>query len=196
LDKAYRQQAKFCVIFASEDYERKLWTKFEMERARARSFFQKNQAYILPYLLDDSDFARGFMSVGCLTYRTHDEDKLAKAIRQKLNRRPERRLIIWLKDLYRIKSRLAATIILIMGGSAIALKDQFTPVNALTEDIYKRDGREISGSMCKDTTFSFSQGRGTCSHHGGVWYKVDTVIHNKTMEQCKEEAKRTSLFLP
>jgi hypothetical protein len=196
LDRAYRLQAKYCVVFVSKDYQRKRWTNFELGRAQARSFFQKNEAYILPYLLDESEFTKEFLDVGCLKHQTHDEDKLAKAIIDKLNKRLERRFIIWLKDLYRIKRRLITAIILILGGGTFLLKDKLTPVNALAERIYESAGHEVSGSVCKDSTFSYKQGQGACSHHGGVWYKVDTIIHDKTTEQSKKEAKKTSLFGP
>ncbi len=196
LDRAYRLQAKFCVVFVSEDYQRKRWTKFELGRAQARSFFQKNQAYVLPYLLDESDFTKEFLAVGCLRHKTHDEHRLAKAIIDKLNKRPERRLAFWLKDLYRIKRRLAIAIMLLSGGTAFLLKDKLTPVNTLSENIYERNGHKISGSVCKDTTFSYHQGRGTCSYHGGVWYKVDTVLYDKTPDQCEKEAEEISWLGP
>ena len=35
LGDVYRKRARFCVIFASEAYARKLWTKHELEQAQA-----------------------------------------------------------------------------------------------------------------------------------------------------------------
>lgn len=196
LDRAYRLQAKFCVVFVSEDYQRKRWTNFELGRAQARSFFQKNEAYVLPYLLDESDFAEEFLDVGCLRRQTHDERRLAQAIIDKLNRRPERRLASWLKDLYRVKRRLVITVALLLGGTVILFKDNLTPADTLAHILRDRSGEHIKGNVCKDGWFSRSDGSGTCSRHGGVLYKVDTVIHTKTTKQCREEARKTSLFTP
>lgn len=197
LDKAYRLQAKYCVVFVSEDYQRKRWTNFELGRAQARSFFQKNEAYVLPYLLDESEFTKEFLDVGCLRHQTHDEHKLANAIIDKLNKRPERRLATWFKDLYRIKRRLATAIVLLLGSSALYFKDNLTPVDTLAERLHQRSGKMIHGSVCKnDGWFSRKRGSGTCSYHGGVDSIKDSVIYDKTMEQCKKEAEKTSIFSP
>jgi hypothetical protein len=196
LDKAYRLQAEFCVVFVSEDYERKRWTKFELGRAQARSFFQNNKAYLLPYLLDDSEFSEQFKDVGCLTYKTHSEEFLAKAIIAKLNQQPKRRLLTWFKDLYRIKLRLVTAITLLIGGAAFMFKDQLTSVNTLAENIYDNNSRKVRGAICKDGWFSFSHGSGTCSHHGGVDRYIDTVIHDKTKAESKKEAEETSWHDP
>jgi hypothetical protein len=53
LDNIYRNSAKYCVIFISEHYARKLWTNHERESAQARAF-QENQEFILPVRLDDT----------------------------------------------------------------------------------------------------------------------------------------------
>jgi hypothetical protein len=196
LDRAYRLRAKFCVVFVSDDYERKRWTKFEIERANASAYFQKNKAYVLPYLLDDSVYTKQFLEVGCLTYRTHDVYQLVDAIIEKLSQQPGRRLILWFKDLYRIKRRLVATIVLLLGAGTLLLKDYFTPIDTLTKRIYNRSRHDIKGAVCKDSTFSTSHGKGTCSHHGGIAYYRDSTIYEKTIEQSKKEAEETSQIPP
>lgn len=196
LDKVYRVEAKYCVVFVSAEYERKRWTQFEIGRAQARSYFQNNKAYVLPYILDDSEYRTQFFDVGCLTYITHDEQKLAKAIKEKLDRQPARMLINWFKDLYRIRKRLAITIALIAGTCGFWLKDHLTPIGTLTKSIFIGSGHKVRGSICRDGWFSTSQGSGTCSHHHGVRRKVDTVIYDKTEDESKKEAEEISWLPP
>lgn len=38
LDEVYRHRAKYCVMFISEHYSRKLWTNHERRSAQARAF--------------------------------------------------------------------------------------------------------------------------------------------------------------
>src|SRR5439155_17461115 len=45
LDDIYRNKARFCVMFISEAYGRKLWTNHERQSAQARAF-HSNQEYI------------------------------------------------------------------------------------------------------------------------------------------------------
>ncbi len=54
LDMVYRQAARYCIVFVSENYIRKAWTKHELRSAQARAF-QQNSEYILPIKLDDTE---------------------------------------------------------------------------------------------------------------------------------------------
>lgn len=54
LDNIYRKEAKFCLMFLSENYAKKLWTNHERESIQARAF-QQNEEYILPIKLDDTE---------------------------------------------------------------------------------------------------------------------------------------------
>lgn len=78
---------------------------------------------------------------------------------------------------------------LIFGGR---IRDGFTSVDVLTERIYNREVYEFSGSVCQDGWISHSQGRGTCSWHGGVRYEFYKGQHKKTREECKKIAKELS----
>src|SRR5262245_52932904 len=53
LDSIYRYAARYCLIFVSEHYVKKAWTKHELKSAQARAF-QENAEYILPIRLDDA----------------------------------------------------------------------------------------------------------------------------------------------
>ncbi|HXQ36471.1 MAG TPA: TIR domain-containing protein [Anaerolineales bacterium] len=54
LDMIYRQAARYCVVFVSESYFKKAWTKHELRSAQARAF-QQNSEYILSIKLDDTE---------------------------------------------------------------------------------------------------------------------------------------------
>ena len=67
-----------------------------------------------------------------------------------------------------------------------------TPVDILTEKIHEKSKYKFNGSKCNDGTISHSQGRGTCSWHGGVDYKFYEGDYSKTLEECREEAIKLS----
>jgi hypothetical protein len=53
LQEIYKEKARYCIVFVSEAYLRKSWTKHELEQAQARSF-NEDREYILPLRLDDT----------------------------------------------------------------------------------------------------------------------------------------------
>ncbi|MFI6066558.1 toll/interleukin-1 receptor domain-containing protein [Micromonospora sp. NPDC051227] len=53
LDGVYSDASKFCVVFLSADYARKLWTSHELKSAQARAFRQ-HEEYLLPARFDDT----------------------------------------------------------------------------------------------------------------------------------------------
>lgn len=53
LDEIYRFAARYCMIFVSEHYVKKAWTKHELRSAQARAF-EENSEYILPIRMDDT----------------------------------------------------------------------------------------------------------------------------------------------
>lgn len=69
LDLIYQQAARYCIIFVSEHYVRKAWTKHELRSAQARAF-QQNSEYILPIKLDDTELPGLPNTIGYIDYRT------------------------------------------------------------------------------------------------------------------------------
>ena len=65
LSSVYKDQARYCVMFLSEHYARKLWTKHELRNAQARAF-EESQEYILSVRLDDTEIPGILPTVGYL----------------------------------------------------------------------------------------------------------------------------------
>jgi len=51
LNDIYKNKARYCVIFISKYYKKKLWTNHELRSAQARAF-KENREYILPARFD------------------------------------------------------------------------------------------------------------------------------------------------
>jgi hypothetical protein len=84
LDMIYRQAAEYCVIFVSENYIKKAWTKHELKSAQARAF-QQNEAYILPIKLDDTELPGLPETICYLDLRTASIEQVAELLVEKLN---------------------------------------------------------------------------------------------------------------
>lgn len=83
LDLIYQQAAQFCVIFVSENYVKKAWTRYELRSAQARAF-QQNSEYILPIKLDDTDLPGLPSTVGYIDYRNTTIDAIVNFLSEKI----------------------------------------------------------------------------------------------------------------
>jgi len=54
-DRIYRKASRYCVMFISEHYARKPWTRHERRSALARALEEEEEEYILPARFDDTD---------------------------------------------------------------------------------------------------------------------------------------------
>jgi hypothetical protein len=54
LDNIYRKESRFCVIFISAEYAKKMWTNHERRSAQARALSDRND-YLLPARFDDTE---------------------------------------------------------------------------------------------------------------------------------------------
>jgi hypothetical protein len=117
LDEVYRKRAKFCVVFISEAYSQKLWTKHELRSAQARAL-EENREYILPVRLDDTELPGVLPTIGYI--RDKSPEELAELINQKLQQTK------W--------------------GSAVTAASSLDIVNA-TQQITLRDGSAASAEQ-------------------------------------------------
>jgi hypothetical protein len=83
LDEVYRKRAKYCVMFLSEDYARKVWTNHERESAQARAF-SEGQEYILPVRFDNTEIPGVLPTTAYLDALTHSSAHVCKLIQAKL----------------------------------------------------------------------------------------------------------------
>ena len=90
LDWVYQKGARYCVLFASEDYARKVWTTHERRSAQARALGSAPE-YVLPVRFDDTEIPGLRPTVTYVDGRTTSPAALAKLIVEKLGPRVRER---------------------------------------------------------------------------------------------------------
>lgn len=88
LDEVYRERARYCVVFISEDYARKVWTNHERQSAQARALME-NREYILPVRFDDSEIPGILPTIGYVDLRQRTPGQLADLILEKIGASPK-----------------------------------------------------------------------------------------------------------
>jgi hypothetical protein len=83
LDYVYREASRYCLIFISEDYARKVWTNHERSSAQARAL-EENQEYVLPVRFDATEVPGLRPTVGYLDIQSMKPEELARLTRDKL----------------------------------------------------------------------------------------------------------------
>jgi len=83
----YKELAKCCVIFISEYYPVKLWTKHELKAAQSRAFNQGDD-YILPVRFDDTEIPGLNETVGFIDAEYILPEELADRIEEKVRMLP------------------------------------------------------------------------------------------------------------
>jgi hypothetical protein len=79
----YKDAARYCVMFLSEHYKRKLWTTHERRNAQARAFREQSE-YILPIRLDDTEIPGITETTGYIDFRKSSCQEIAELIIEKL----------------------------------------------------------------------------------------------------------------
>lgn len=83
LDEIYRKDSRFCVMFVSEAYVRKMWTRHERRSAFDRALTQDTE-YVLPARFDDTEVPALRAGTGYLDLRNRTARELAVMIAQKV----------------------------------------------------------------------------------------------------------------
>ena len=86
-DYVYRKGAKYCVIFISENYKKKIWTNHEIRTAISRAI-ETNVEYILPARFDDTEIDGIRPTLGFIDLRKIAADNFAHLIIKKLEKEP------------------------------------------------------------------------------------------------------------
>jgi hypothetical protein len=89
LDQVYRRTARYCVLFASADYARKIWPDHERRSVMARALHDSN-IYLLPVRFDDTEIPGLRPTIGYIDLRLTTPAELADHILEKLGTRPRR----------------------------------------------------------------------------------------------------------
>jgi hypothetical protein len=84
LSEVYKNRARYCVMFLSQSYSRKLWTNHERKAAQARSF-RESREYILPLRLDDTEVPGILETTGYIDLRDTKIEDVYEILCQKLN---------------------------------------------------------------------------------------------------------------
>lgn len=86
LDWIYQKAARYCVLFASEDYAKKVWTTHERRGAQSRAL-RSSQEYVLPVRFDDTEIPGLRPTVMYVDARSLSPGELAGLISEKLGPR-------------------------------------------------------------------------------------------------------------
>lgn len=92
LDEIYRMRARYCVIFISQDYARKVWTNHERQSAQARAL-EENREYILPVRFDETLIPGLLPTIGYIDIGQMPPERLAELILAKLSSAPPGRTV-------------------------------------------------------------------------------------------------------
>lgn len=83
LSDVYQNRARYCLMFISANYARKLWTKRERECAQARAF-RESREYILPLRLDSTSLPGIEDTVGYIDLNSTSHEDVVKLLTEKL----------------------------------------------------------------------------------------------------------------
>lgn len=86
-DYVYRKGSKYCVIFISENYKKKIWTNHEIKTAISRAI-ETNVEYILPARFDDTEIDGIRPTLGFIDLRKIEAENFAHLIIRKLEKEP------------------------------------------------------------------------------------------------------------
>jgi len=84
LSEVYAKHGRYCVMFLSKHYAKKLWTNHERKNAQERAF-KDNKEYILPIKIDDTKIPGILDTVGYLDLREKCIDEIGNILINKLN---------------------------------------------------------------------------------------------------------------
>lgn len=85
LSHIYKDNAKYCVIFISDSYKNKTWTRHELRNAQNRAFLE-NKEYILPVFLENVELDGLNDTIGYIKASEFSESEVADLIIEKVNK--------------------------------------------------------------------------------------------------------------
>jgi hypothetical protein len=87
LDLVYRRSDDYCVVFISQHYAKKMWTRHERRAALARALKSRTE-YILPARIDETELPGIPHTMGYVSAKEKKPAHFAKLLLKKLGRQP------------------------------------------------------------------------------------------------------------
>lgn len=88
LDEIYRKKARYCIVFLSKNYSRKVWTTHERESAQARALMGSEE-YILPARFDDTEIPGVKPTVAYIDLSKLTPEAFTEVILKKIGKRTD-----------------------------------------------------------------------------------------------------------
>lgn len=85
-DEIYRKRSKYCVVFVSEEYCKRMWTIHERKSAQARSLEERGEEYILPIMIDATELPGMPPTTGYLSLEKLGIQKIGELLIKKLGK--------------------------------------------------------------------------------------------------------------
>ncbi len=83
----FSSAARYCIVFASQHYAKKVWTNHELRAAQARALEEGEQEYILPIKLDDTEIPGLLSTIKYIDARATSVEQIADIVTKKLGNR-------------------------------------------------------------------------------------------------------------
>lgn len=83
LSDVYMNQARYTIMFISEDYSKKLWTNHERQSMQARAF-QESSEYVLPAKFDNTEIPGVLPTTGYINLKDKSPEEFVSIIEKKL----------------------------------------------------------------------------------------------------------------
>ncbi len=80
----YGKNSKYCVIFCSDDYLKRIWTNQERQFAVARFMSRIGEEYILPIMIDDTELLGLPQTIGNVSLKQKSIEEIADLLIKKL----------------------------------------------------------------------------------------------------------------
>ena len=119
----YKDQARYCVMFLSKHYARKLWTKHERQSAQARAF-EESKEYILPIRLDDTEIPGILGTLGYLDLRSMSIEEIYQTLVEKLSGSTSQAIPTEILDSTAVESNISEFVLLYLADG----KQYFIPL--------------------------------------------------------------------
>jgi hypothetical protein len=85
LHDVYSKKSRFCIIIVSEAYSKKMWTVHERKSAQARALKERDNEYILPVRVDETELPGMPDTIAYLDVSRHTYLEICRMFIQKLS---------------------------------------------------------------------------------------------------------------